>query len=32
MTLGHLVFGLLVAMNVCGYGKARVGPTLFRET
>lgn len=31
MTLGHLIFGTLVVMNVCGFGKERSGPTMFVE-
>ncbi len=31
LTVGHIVFATLVVMNISGYGKQRIGPTLFVE-
>ncbi len=31
MTAGHIIFATLVVMNIWGFGKQRVGPTLFSE-
>jgi cytochrome c oxidase cbb3-type subunit 1 len=31
LTIGHIVFAILVVMNMSGYGKERTGPTYFVE-
>ena len=31
LTIGHIVFAILVVMNMSGYGKQRTGPTYFVE-